>query len=162
MASIQASPELINNPEAFAKFQAAQGDVALINFAPPIALALQQSGKSDEAVRLLAAAESAVSARYAQANRTVRAQLNTDFARIYAVQGRRSDALARLSASVQAGWIPDPPAILTDLALDPPLALLKGEPRFEQSRQKVFDFVKQERAELGPFRLAGSPAKSLP
>ncbi len=145
-----------------AEFEAALGDVALINFGPPIARALQQTGKSEEALRLLAAAELAVNKRYGQANLSGRAGLDADLARIYAVQGRKADSLARLSASVHAGWVPEPPAILTDLALDPPLALLKGDPRFEQSRQKILDFINRERAELGPFHLAGNPAKNSP
>jgi hypothetical protein len=80
---------------------------------------------------------------------------DADYARFYAVQGRKAEALARLAAVVKTGWIPSPPDFPTDIAMDPPMALLKGDPRFEKARQ-ILDRVNRERAELGPVRLAGS------
>ena len=127
----------------------------LVVLGPSIALALRQTGEPAEADRLLSVANMAVARLYkpAKPTRALAAEQNAVTARIYAVQGHKSEALDHLSLAVQSGWVPDPPSLPTDIALDPPLALLKGDPRFESSRQKILDRIGIERAELGPVHL---------
>ena len=124
--------------------------------APIIALALRQAGDTAEADRLLATAEQSLRRRNsgAPSEQWSRQAL---LARIHAVQGRKDDALRHLTAAVDAGWIGEPPAILNDIGLDPPLALLKGDPRYEAARRKVLDHVRKIREEVGPIRLQGEP-----
>lgn len=145
-----------------AEFRSAVGDVDLINLAPAIALALQQSGKPDEAIGLLATAEVALNAMLAQDTRSSRMKVEygVDYARIYAVRGQKAAAVARLGNAVKGGWIPEPPSFPTDIATDPALLLLKGQPGFEEARAAILNRVKKEREELGPFRLAGSAGAS--
>jgi hypothetical protein len=52
--------------------------------------------------------------------------------------------------------------ILNDIAMDPPLALLKGDPRFETARRKILEHLRAIRQEVGPIRLQTSiaPAKA--
>ena len=70
-------------------------------------------------------------------------------ARILAVQGRKSESLRYLKAAVGAGWLPAIPSFLPDLAADPPLATLRGEPEFERIRRQLAGHFAKERAELG-------------
>jgi hypothetical protein len=51
------------------------------------------------------------------------------------------------------GWLPPFLPIHTDIALDPPLAEMKKDPRFERLRQQILGHLAKERAELGPVKL---------
>ena len=118
-------------------------------FAPLLALALREQGEAEEADRLLAAAESILSNRNDAVSRAM-------LARVHAVQGRKEDAIRALSESVRAGWLPAPP-LFADLRVDPALALLKGDPRFERLHQQLLGHIRKERTELGPITL--NPAR---
>ena len=79
---------------------------------------------------------------------------DTFLARIHAVQGKTDQAIGELSEAIRDGWIPPFLPIHVDIALDPPLAELKPDPRFEPLRQQILRHLAKERAELGPVRLS--------
>jgi hypothetical protein len=128
-------------------FSLTHGDVPDDNHflycAPLIAIALEQNGHADQAKALLALAESTAKARHG--NEPINALL---LARIYAAEGRKEDALALLTNVISRGYIPDAPQILPDLNSDPALAGLKGDPRFEASRQQLLGTIARERAQV--------------
>jgi len=128
-------------------FSLTHGDVPDDNHflycAPLIAIALEQNGHADQAKALLALAESTAKARHG--NEPINALL---LARIYAAEGRKEDALALLTNVISRGYIPDAPQILPDLNSDPALAGLKGDPRFEASRQRLLGTIARERAQV--------------
>ena len=112
--------------------------------APLVAIALKENGGSHEALELLAQAEAA--GRTAQ--KTGDPEAAAQLARIYAVQGRNDEAISLLSGAVARHWLPQPPLILVDLALDPAFALLKDDPRFQRVRQQVLETIARERAKV--------------
>ena len=126
---------------------------ALADIAPGAALALRSAGEEQEAKQLLQLAQSA-----AEEYPVLPLDQEVRLARIYAVQGRKDEAIARLSSAVRQGWLPPYLPIHTDIALDPPLAELKSDPRFEPIRQQILRHIAKERVELGPVRL-DPPAK---
>lgn len=147
-----------------AEFQSLVGEGEFIDQAPTIAVALRKSGDNAAADRLLSAALAGynkLAQQWAGSNPAT-AEDQMLISRIYAAQGRLPEAMGRLAEAVDQGWIPNVPEYTTDLLNDPVFGLLKNEPRFENARQKILNRVRQERAELGPFRLAGSAAKSSP
>ena len=124
------------------------GRERLPHIAPMAALALRSAGDEDHARRLLALAETVATS----AGRPDPKQM-VNLARIYAVQGNTDKAIGLLSAAIRVGWSPDNLPITTDLAIDPPLAELRGDPRFERIRQQILGYLAKERAELGPVSL---------
>ncbi len=134
-----------DTPEEFADLI---GRDNIADVAPIPALALKQTGEGAEARRLLELALD-----------QVKEGIGTDeeeqvrLARIYAVQGRREEAIGLLSQLVRGGWLPPYLPIHVDLELDPPLAELKDDPRFQALRQQILGHLAKERAELGPIRL---------
>jgi tetratricopeptide (TPR) repeat protein len=143
------------------EFESVTGGFGMLSVGPTVAIALRQAGDQAEADRLLAAAEASLKSTLNGTGSAMSVAQNEAYlARVYAAQGRNSEALQHLEAAVKAGWIPDVPLFPTDLLTDPSFALLKGEPRFMALRQKIFDRVKQERAELGPFTLVAEGPKN--
>ncbi len=130
------------------QFEAVVGKEGLADVAPGVALALRSAGDDEQATRLLElAAHRAAEFPAKPLDQQIR------LARIYAVQGRKDQAIGLLSSAVRRGWIPPFLPINTDIATDPPLAELKSDPRFEKLRQQIFAYLRKERAELGPVRL---------
>jgi TolB-like protein/tetratricopeptide (TPR) repeat protein len=130
-------------PEQFRDLVLADGEDHLVASAPLIALALRQNGQAADAAALLSFAESG-------AKRRLREQplYSALLARIYAVEGRKEDALSLLASAVSRRWIPEPPVIQTDLHNDPALAALKGDPRFEKLRDRILGTIARERAQV--------------
>jgi len=147
-----------------AALQSVTGEFEMVTIGPTIAIALRNSRDAQAAQQLLAAAESSLRTSLKEARGpSMAAALNQAYlARVYAAQGRTQESLEQLEAAVRTGWIPDVPLLPTDLLTDPSFALLKNEPRFMAARQKIFDRVQQERAEIGPFSLAADAPKSSP
>jgi len=132
-------------PEEFRKLSS--DNAHFLYVAPLVAVALKSSGHAAQAAALLSAAE---------ADRTNLLKNNSPealalLARIYAVQGRKEQALALLTSAVNRGFVPQPPVLLVDLALDPALASLKGDPRFDRLRQHIQATVARERAQVNPI-----------
>lgn len=133
------------SPEEFMKLV---GTDRIADVAPSAALALKRAGEEPEAGRLLELA-----AAHWRDSFETEEDAEVRLARIYAVQGRKDEAIARLLGAVRRGWLPPYLPIHVDLALDPPLAELKGDPRFERVRQQILDHLAKERAEVGPVKL---------
>ena len=133
-----------SSPEQFMEIV---GRERLADIAPIAALALRSAGDEDQARRLLTLAET-VATPPGQPNREQMVSL----ARIHAVQGDTDKAIGLLSAAIRAGWLPSVP-ITPDLAIDPPMAELRRDPRFEALRQQILRHLAKERAELGPVSL---------
>lgn len=128
------------SPEAFAKLVG--GEEEFVTVAPLVAIALRQSGQAEQSARLLGAAERAGRKMLREG-----APLSSPLlARVYAAQDRKDEALALLAAAVNRNWLPVPPMLLVDLRLDPALAGLKGDPRFERLREQVLGTINRERA----------------
>ena len=110
--------------------------------APLIAVALKQNGHGSEATALLSLAET----RAREAARNPDPNNLVLLARILAVEGRKEDALPLLSAAINRRWLHQAPEILSDLHSDPPLAGLKGDPRFEKLRDQIVATINRQRA----------------
>jgi tetratricopeptide (TPR) repeat protein len=130
------------------EFERVVGKRQLPDIAPGAALALRSAGDEEAAQRLLELAER----RASEIEQLPRDQEIT-LARIHAVQGKTDQAIGELSSAIRGGWIPPFLPIHTDIAMDPPLAELKKDPRFEQLRQQILGHLRKERAELGPVSL---------
>ncbi len=130
------------------QFEALVGGSQFPDLAPLAALALRAAGDEAQARRIIELAEAAASNEPArEGNQQVR------LARIYAVQGRVDAAIGLLSTAIRRGWLPDYLPLHTDIGIDPPLAQLKKDPRFEPLRQQILRHLAKERAELGTVRL---------
>ena len=112
--------------------------------APLVAIALKGSGHATEAADLLSVAE----AERAELLKENSPEALVLLARLDAVQGRKQQALSLLTSAVNRGFVPEPPLLLTDLALDPALAKLKGDPQFERLREQILSMLRRERAEV--------------
>lgn len=136
-----------NSPESL---QAAIGSLAVfVDAAPTVALALARTGQVEQSAELIAAAEKA----HSKIVRNSVAYHHVRLARIRAMQGRKREAMELLSKAFSAGWRPEVPSYLPDLALDPPLATLRSEPGFETIRTAALAHFAKERAELGPVSI---------
>ncbi|HEV2043155.1 MAG TPA: tetratricopeptide repeat protein, partial [Sphingomicrobium sp.] len=136
-----------DSPEEMIAITGSDSNFAML--APFIALALQKVGDREEAARVLAAAEQILTNSRIDRRRGQLALL----ARVHAVQGRGPQALAELSDAVRRGWLPSPPQLLTDIALDPAFESIKTDRRFLAARQRILGHLAKERAELGPVRI---------
>lgn len=135
-------------PEQFAALYDDPED--FLSASPLIAVALQRTGHAAEAKALLSLAEQ----RGVAFARNGKPQSAAWLARIYAVQGRKQEALQLLATAINRNWLPPPPVVMMDLATDPALASLKGDERFERLRQQILGTVKRERAQVNQQLLA--------
>jgi len=116
-----------------------------------VALALRQAGRAADAIRLLSHANATIRAAYRQ--RTIPFALDVDVATIRAVQGKGDEALSMLERAVGRGWTSSDTTDLADLADEPALAPLRGQPRFERIRARLAAHLAQERAETIALRI---------
>ena len=129
------------SPEGFADISDSQH---FVGCAPVVALALKDNGHADLAASLLALAE-----EKGKDGLKDPAPINSVLlARVYAVTGKKDEALSLLASAISRGWLSEPPMIQPDLSLDPTLASLKGEPRFEQLRHQLLSSLARERAKV--------------
>ena len=146
--------QAVSRPDEFRVV--AGSDVDFVKLAPFIALGLRKAGDEAEAQRLLAEAD-----RLLRAERLDRKPSQLALrARVNAVAGQSRAALDDLTLAVRQGWVPEPPELQTDLAIDPAFASIKSEPEFERARQVILRHFAKERAELGPVDV--SYLKALP
>lgn len=127
------------------------GNVTLVAVAPNLAVALRAAGEDFEADYLLIAAERRVARGMADA--PPRAELLWELAMIRGAQQRREEALELVARAVDRGWLPDGRSHALDIAQEPALRGLRGDPRFERARARILAHIARERAELGPLRL---------
>ena len=123
---------LLNDPQHF------------LNVVPLVAIALRENGGAAEASELLAQAELTAKAEQRRSDPETSAQL----ARVHAVQGRGDEAISLLAGAVARKWLPQPPLLLVDLAVDPAFASLRGDPRFQRIREQVLKTIERERAKV--------------
>lgn len=136
-------------PEQFRNLARQEDEDHFLFSAPLVALALEQNGQGKDATALLSLAESAAKQRVGE-----KPLYSALLARVYAVQGRKEDALSLLTGAVSRRWLPEPPAIQTDLHNDPALGSLKGDPRFERLRDQILGTIARERAQVNQRLLA--------
>jgi hypothetical protein len=110
-----------------------------------VALALRQAGRPADADRLLTQAASRIAVVYRQ--RTIPFTLDADVAAIWAVQGRRDQALSMLERAMQRGWTNTGNTDLPDIEDEPAFSSLRGQPRFERIRAGLAAHLARERAE---------------
>jgi adenylate cyclase len=139
---------LKGSPEEFSRLSG--GGFSFILIAPTVAVALRQNRHEDQAEQLLAKAESIGTVWLKGGFPNSPGVL----ARVYAAEGKKEEALSSLTAAVNDNWIPWPPLMPMDLALDPPFASLKGDLRFEQLRQRILGAVQRERSQVRTADLA--------
>lgn len=126
-------------------------DEMFVELVPTIAVALNQTGKPQEASYLLSVAAGQVERGLGFSPRYPKALFR--LALIRAAQGQRDSAARLLSEAIARGFRPDGHAVALDLADEPAFRALRGEPRFEAARKRILDHIAQERAELGPLKL---------
>lgn len=113
--------------------------------APVVALALRQAGRAAEADRLLREADAAVRAIYRRTR--VPFWFEADAAAIWAVQGRKDEALTALERAFGRGWTHTANTDLRDIADEPAFRSLHGNPRFERLRARLAAHLARERKE---------------
>ena len=128
----------------FAEFATGDGPEHFLFSAPLIVIALKQTGHAREAADLLSIADTKAKAGLKDSSPLSSVLL----ARIYAIQGRGEAALSLLTQAINRHWLPQPPDLPVDLAQDPALARLKGDPRFERLRQQILGAIARERAHV--------------
>jgi DNA-binding SARP family transcriptional activator/TolB-like protein len=124
---------------------------SLVAIAPTIAVALRSGGEDLEASHLLDAAEKRVGE--GMKNAPGDRELLWELGRIRGAQGRNEEAIALISRAIGLGWMPDGRRYALDLAQDPPLWALRGDPRFKALRGRILSHIARERAELGPVKV---------
>jgi TolB-like protein len=138
------------SPDAFEELAVGDGPEHFLYSAPLIAVALRESAHSADASALLARAETNAQARQRGGKPLDQVLL----ARVYALEGRKDDAIALLASAINRGWIPQPPELMVDLHTDPALAALKGDPRFEALRDRIMGVIARELAQVDSGLLA--------
>lgn len=137
------------SPQEFFRLSNSQNPDHFLNLGPIVAIALKQSGHVKEAESLIVLAEKAASDQL-RTGPSGAAQL----ARVYALEGRKDDALRFLSSAVSRNWLPPPPMLPIDLDDDPAFVSLKNDPRFRMLRQKILDTIAQQRLRVDQRLLA--------
>jgi tetratricopeptide (TPR) repeat protein len=114
-----------------------------------LALALRAVGRGREADALLGKADAAVRQSFSYG--AVPNWMYAGASGVWAAQGRKDEALAALKTAIDRGWQYAPLTPLPDMADIPSFAGLRGDPRFEQLRQRLKDHIRREKQEVGPI-----------
>jgi tetratricopeptide (TPR) repeat protein len=123
-------------------------NVDLITNGLQVALALRAVGREREAAALLDRADAAI--RQSFSHGAVPNWMYAGASGVWAAQGRKGEALAALKTAIDRGWQYSPLTPLPDMADIPSFVSLRGDPRFEQLRQRLKDHIQRERREVGP------------
>jgi DNA-binding winged helix-turn-helix (wHTH) protein/TolB-like protein/tetratricopeptide (TPR) repeat protein len=134
-------------PNADMFWRAAQGWSQRINLGTLVMMCLDRAGRPREAAAMRAFIEAAVERTFSQAPAPTHALVRSAF--FFAADGDTRRALALLKQGVDRGWAPQEPGDAADLADEPALATLHGQPSFDALRARVRSHVAAERARLG-------------
>jgi hypothetical protein len=124
---------------------------------PVAALALRSVGRGAEADRLLREADAVVRTVYSRGQ--VPFWFDADAAALFAVEGKKNEALSMLERAFRRGWRQNGSSDLRDFADEPVFRSLHGDRRFEGLRAKLASHYARERAEVLHLRprLTGRP-----
>lgn len=115
-----------------------------------VALALRQNGRVTEADRLLSRAA-------AMAETSMRGRVPSWFyastAEIWALQGRKSEALSALERAVARGWTHSRVMDLLDINDEPAFRAIRGDPRFQHVRARLKAHMDRERRETASLAI---------
>lgn len=114
--------------------------------APVVALALRQAKRGHDADRLLREADTAVRAVYRRGR--VPIWFDADAAALFAVEGRKDEALSTLVRAFNRGWRQNGGSDLRDIAQEPAFRSLHGDPRFTELQARIASHYARERREL--------------
>jgi TolB-like protein len=135
---------LAMQPAQFETLASGDGPNHFVACAPLIAIALKENGHRPEAAALLSLAEQ----RARTASNDGKPESSAWLARVYAAEGRKEEAVSLIVSAVSRGWVPRAPELLPDLHVDPALASLKGDQRFEKARDQILGVIARERAQV--------------
>ena len=110
-----------------------------------VALALRAGGRAQEAERLLRQADSLT--RDVNRKGKVPFWFDAQSAAIFAVLGKKDEALSTLQRAFDRGWRQSDGADLPDIADEPVWRSLHGDPRFERLRARIAAHYAREREE---------------
>ena len=113
--------------------------------APVVALALRAGGRAAEAERLLRQADSLTRNVYRKGK--VPFWFDAQSAAIYAVVGKKDEAISTLQRAFDRGWRQSDATDLLHIADEPVWRSLHGDPRFERLRGKIAAHYAREREE---------------
>ena len=108
-------------------------------------LALRKIGRNEDSARVLAKVEEACM-KLAANGRFLPADIWMTMAQHHAVNGKPSQALEEMRRALAYGWIGQD-SFYQDLAQDPLLGPLRGDPAFEDMRSQLRDKLARERAQ---------------
>ena len=114
--------------------------------APVVALALRAGGRAQEAERLLRQADSLTRKIYRKGK--VPFWFEAQSAAIFAVLGKKAEALSTLQRAFDRGWRQSDGADLGDIADEPAWRSLHGDRRFERLRGRIAAHYAREREEM--------------
>lgn len=125
------------------------GDV--LQATPVIATALIAVDRRAEADRLLRASDRLIASAYRISGGRVPHSVHAEAARIWALLGKREEALAGIERAHRAGWINAnfvAGDLVDDIGDEPAFAALRGDPRFESIRARMNAQLDRERREV--------------
>lgn len=118
---------------------------------PIVSLALRQAGRGPEADRLLREADAAVRAAYRRGRTPF--WFDADSAALFAVEGRKDEAMSALERAYGRGWRQNGGADLRDIGDEPAFRSLRREPRFRQLQSRLTAHYAREREEVARLKL---------
>ena len=118
---------------------------------PIVALALRNGGQAAEADRLLRDANTLMRAVYRRS--AVPFWFDADVAAIFAVSGKKEQALTMLERAMRRGWSHSGSTDLPEIMDEPAFQSLHGHPRFTAIRTKIAEQLSRERSEAVQLRL---------
>jgi len=118
---------------------------------PIVALALRNGGQDADADRLLRNANRLMRAAYRRS--AVPFWFDADVAAIFAVSGKKEQALTMLERAMRRGWTHSGSTDLPDIMHEPAFESLHGHPRFNALRTRIAERLSRERSEVMQLRL---------
>jgi TolB-like protein/DNA-binding winged helix-turn-helix (wHTH) protein/tetratricopeptide (TPR) repeat protein len=119
--------------------------------APIVALALRNAGRIAEANRVLRESDATIRTVYRRGR--VPFWFDADAAALFAVEGRKDEALSTLARAFDRGWRQNGGSDLRDIADEPAFRALHDDPRFTQLRSRIAAHYAREREEVALLKI---------